>query len=357
LFISFLKRRPVPRATQKTSLPSVTVIITARNEAANLTAKLENMLSLDYPGDKLEIIVANDGSTDATENIVNNYRQQGVILITGPDHPGKTIMQNRAAAQAHGDILIFSDANSHYAPDAIRQLVRHFSDTSIGCVGGQLRYTRKDTAPAGAGEILYWRYENFLKRQENKSGSIIGVNGAIYAIPRHLYQDLPPTMMSDLVVPLRVWEQGYRTVYEPRAGCYEPVYENAQTSFLVKKRIVLRALTSVWEERRFLNVFRFKFYAIKLISHKLLRWLAPCFLLLLYSSNYLLSGSPEYFLLFIIQNAFYGIAAIGFLLNSIRFRLPLFYFPFYFCLVNLAALLSIFSFLSGKRIQTWDPQR
>lgn len=356
LVLSALVRRP-RRIVHDDHRPTVTIIVAAHNEAPRLAARLDNLLALDYPVERLQIIVASDGSTDGTAALVAGYGDRGVLLLDCPEHPGKTVMQNRAAALACGEVLVFTDANTRYAPEAVRLLVRHFADPAIGAVGGQLRYTRPGAGAAGHGELLYWRYENFLKRQEGETGSLIGVNGAIYAVRRSLYRQLDAHLMSDLAISLRIREFGCRTVFEPAAVATEQVYESTGTTFAVKRRIILRALTTIRSESRFLNPLRFKFYAVKLFSHKLLRWLVPVFLLTLLAGNLLLAGQPLYRITLAGQALFYTGGLLGLLMERQGLRSPLFFIPFYFCLVNGAALAALADFLRGRRIVTWQPRR
>ena len=179
--------------------PTVTFLITAYNEEKNIEKKLQNTLSLDYPRDKLEIMVASDGSTDRTDEIVKKFSYKGVVLHRVEGRVGKTETQNQAVEVAEGDIVIFSDATTTYKNDAIRKIVRNYNDTSIGAVSGRYEYVNPTGAPVGLGTILFWKYENFIKSRQTRIKTITGCCGCIYSVLRSAYEPLPRTIISDLV--------------------------------------------------------------------------------------------------------------------------------------------------------------
>ena len=197
--------------------PLISLIIAAHNEEAVLKEKLENSLSLDYPHERLEIIVASDGSTDATEDIVASFAERGVRLHRVRERGGKTQAQNEAVRLANGQFFVFSDANSMYDKQALKNLLRPFADARIGCVCGELRYANPAGDAAGKGEGAYWRYEQFLKGRESLLSSTLGANGSIYALRRELFEELESDIISDFIMPVRVWRRGFRVVYAPSA--------------------------------------------------------------------------------------------------------------------------------------------
>ncbi len=220
------------RAVRKgPELPRVTLIISAFNEAEVIRQKLENALALDYPQHGLEIVVISDASTDGTDEVVGEFAARGVRLARQPQRRGKTAGLNAVVPDAAGDIIVFSDANAMYAPDALRMLVQNFSDPSVGCVTGEARYVESTMSAADTGERAYWNYESRLKRLETAVGSMVGGDGAIYAIRRKLYVPMRADALSDFVNPLQIVKAGHRCVYEPRAISYERAADSFHKEF------------------------------------------------------------------------------------------------------------------------------
>ncbi len=338
--------------------PTVTLIISAYNEAAVIEQKLQNCLALDYPKPKLEIVVFSDASTDATDAIVQRYEAQGIILIRLPERRGKTAGQNLAVNYAQGEIIVFSDANAFYRPDAIRKIVRNFSDPSVGCVCGELIYVPEGENPIGEAENVYWGYEKFLKRQENRAASILGANGSIYAVRKNLYVPLADDIISDFIEPLTIIEQGYRVVYEPAALCFERTTSNFREEYQRKKRIINRSFYSLLHHSTFLNPFKYPMLSFQLFSHKILRWFIAFYLPVLFFVNLFLLSSIFFQITMVLQCLFYATALFGYIMERKQFHHFLFYAPFYYCLVNLASFQAIASFLiKRERIVTWNPIR
>ncbi|MGH3060093.1 MAG: glycosyltransferase, partial [Gaiellaceae bacterium] len=214
--------RPRPHRLDD-STPQVTMVIAAHNEAATIGAKLENLLSLDYPPERLEVVIASDGSDDDTDDIVRAYAGRGVRLLT-PGRVGKADALNAAVAASGGEILVFSDANSMYAPDALRALVRPFADPAVGGVAGDQRYLSSDGADAiASGEQHYWNLDRMLKQAESRAGNAISATGAIYAVRRSLFRPVAPAVTDDFYISTGVIAAGYRLVFAPDAVAYEPV--------------------------------------------------------------------------------------------------------------------------------------
>jgi cellulose synthase/poly-beta-1,6-N-acetylglucosamine synthase-like glycosyltransferase len=258
--------------------PTVTLVIAAHNEEKCLAAKIENSLALDYPRDRLEIVVASDGSTDRTAVIAQSFATRGVILREFP-RIGKTGMQNQISRTAKGDILVFSDANAVYRPNSIRKLVRNFADPTVACVSGQLVYEVQGQG-AGDGEGSYWNYEKFMKRHESELSSLIGVNGSIYAVRRADYIEIDGDLISDLVEPLALVRAGKRVVYEPEAISVEEASTSYSVEFRRKVRILTRSIKGLIHMRELLNPLRFGVFALQLLLHKLLRYVVPYLLVL-----------------------------------------------------------------------------
>lgn len=353
---SRLSRRPSKTAD---ITPNVSMIIAAHNEANSIGAKLDNLLALDYPRDRLEVIIASDGSTDGTEAIVRRYADRGIKLLALP-RQGKAPALNAAVAASRGEILVFSDANSLYAPDAIRALVRPFADPEVGGVAGNQRYLNKrSVSAAGEGEHSYWNFDRKLKQFQSEAGNAISATGAIYAIRRSLFQPVPAGVTDDFVTSTRVIAQGYRLVFAPEAVACEPVAGTSGAEFGRKVRVITRGLRAVLVMRELLNPFRYGFYAFQLFSHKVLRRLAVFPLLVLSLATPFLWGHGLFYQLALLaQLAFYGCAVLGLLLGKTRLgRLKVFSLPFFFCMVNLAAFLAVWNIVRGRRVDRWEPQR
>ncbi|MCB1625976.1 MAG: glycosyltransferase family 2 protein [Pseudomonadales bacterium] len=347
-------RRPV---AQSLATPSVTLIISAFNEAQVIREKLANSLELDYPPELLDILVVSDASDDGTDDMVSGYDSPRVKLLRMSSRGGKTVGLNAAARAATGEVLVFSDANAIYERATIRKLVRNFADPQVGGVVGESGYTRSDAA-VDREESRYWSYETAIKVLETDIGSVVGGDGAIYAVRRALYEDMRADALSDFVNPLQTVRRGYRFVYEREARCFEEGAENFSKEFGRKVRIVNRAWRAAMNLRELANPLRFGVFAWQFISHKLLRWLVGAMLIaLLLLSIVLAPRGLIYTLALIGQLAFYLLALAGFALRR-RGDLPtILNVPLYFCMVNYAALKGIYEAYAGKTYTTWTTVR
>src|SRR5262249_6474987 len=258
--ISLMFKRPVRRDD---ITPRVSVIIAAYNEERDIAAKLKNTLALDYPRDRMEIIVASDCSTDRTDEIVRSFSAQGVILYRQPERFGKTVAQNGAVEIASGEILVFSDATTMYEPDAIRKIVRDFADPEVGCVAGQLIYVDASSSAVGKGCRSYWGYEKFLKRCESEVGSLVGVSGCMYAVRRTSHARLANDMIDDFVIATEIHLQDLRTVYDPEAIALEDTNHRAKDEFRMRVRVIKQTMSALGRYREALNPFRHKMFAFQ----------------------------------------------------------------------------------------------
>jgi cellulose synthase/poly-beta-1,6-N-acetylglucosamine synthase-like glycosyltransferase len=353
-----LRRRPAPEPPS--GHPSVSLLVAAYNEERVIAEKIENALALDWPRDRLEIVIASDGSTDRTNQIVESYADRGVRLIAITPNQGKMNALNTCVPQCTGDIIVMSDANSIYAPDAIQWLVAGLNDPTVGAVCGELRYRNPDGSASGESEGLYWRYEKAIKRAESRFNSLIGANGSIYAIRKADYVPPPPDLMDDLTVPLLIaTRHGKRTIYEPRAITTEEPGDNFQKEYRRKVRIITRAFYSLMRTAR--EWLGRPALAFQVVSHKILRWFVPYFMLLFLAANgaYLLAAGPVTWAvaLLLAQIAFY-LAALAGHLRSRRARIgKLLAIITYFCVVNVASLQGIYNYFVGKRYVTWKTIR
>ena len=355
LTISRLRPRPIRRAEWT---PKVTVIITAYNEERDIAAKLENTLVLDYPSDKLEIIVASDCSTDGTDGIVRRYAERGVRLQRQEERLGKTAAQNAAVERARGEIILFSDATTIYSPDVLRLMLPSFADETVGCVAGRLIYVDPTQSGTGRGARSYWGYETFLKQHESSVCSLIGASGCLYAVRRSAYVPMYPEACSDFLIATKMVEQGLRAVFEPTAVCTEETNKRAGRELSMRVRIITQTFTDLWRHRGMMNPLRSGFYAVELFSHKVLRYLVPFLLLIiLVSSAVLAPRSIFYMLALIAQLCFYAAALVSWLLERVGVRFRLLALPQYFVLANLASVIAFYKFLRGERYARWETQR
>jgi cellulose synthase/poly-beta-1,6-N-acetylglucosamine synthase-like glycosyltransferase len=339
-------RRPVEKQPVE---PSVSLLIAAYNEAASIAAKLRNSLEVDYPANRLEIVVASDGSTDGTAEIASRVADgKRIRLVCYPGRRGKLAVLNDTVPCLQGEIVAFSDATSMLAPDALRRLVESFADPDVGAVSGAYRVECEgETSPAAA-EGFYWRYEAFLKEQEALLDSTVGAHGSLYAIRRALYP-FPDeaTVNDDFVIPIRVLQRGYRVVYERRAMAREPAGEMG--GFGRRVRLMTGNFQQVGELRRLVWPAR-PLPLLFFLCHKVGRLMVPFWLVALVTSNVMLLRQRLYRWLFSAQVLFYGLAALG---AVCRLRPRWLQVPYYFCMVNAAALAALLRRTRGSRDLAW----
>jgi len=264
---------------------------------------------------------------------------------------------------ARNEILVFSDANSLYAPGALRALVRPFADPQVGGVAGDQRYSKQSLASsATGGEHAYWSLDRMLKQWQSRAGSVTSATGAIYAIRRELFKPLPGGVCDDATISYEVIAQGGRMVFEPEAAAFEHVAPSANAEFRRKVRVCARGLRGLIEMRGLLNPFRYGFYSLQLFSHKLLRWLAVWPLTVAFVCSVALwPVGPIYRTLALTQSAFYGLAIATFFFRKRPFpssgMFKVLSIPFYFCLANIAFLVAQFRVVRGQRIDSWEVRR
>jgi cellulose synthase/poly-beta-1,6-N-acetylglucosamine synthase-like glycosyltransferase len=359
LLLSFFgRRREHSDSADEAELPCVSMLISAYNEKAVIAEKLQNALSLDYDQGRLEIIVISDCSDDGTDEIVRQVASQGIRLIRQQNRLGKSAGLNLGVQQATGEFLVFSDANSIYRPDALRNLIRHFSDPGVGYVVGNCAYRESAGQAASANsEGLYWRLETWLKQKESDFGSVVGGDGAIYAIRRELFTPLQATDINDFLNPLQIIVRGFRGVYDHTALCYEEAGNSFEKEFRRKVRIISRSLNAVRRAPRVLLPWTHPRHWLALISHKILRWFVPFYLFTALITSLLLWQIPIYRFAVFLQVGFYMLAAIGWTVESRRAAPRIVYLPYYFVLVNLASLLGIIRAWSGSLSPTWQTIR
>jgi len=355
-----LNKRPV--AYDDSYQPNVSILIAAYNEEKDIAETLENKIAQEYPRDRLEVLVVSDESDDDTDNIVKRYARTSDItirLFRQTARQGKTAGLNLIAPEAKGEIIIFSDANSQWAPDSVAKLVRNFADPEVGYVTGKMVYTHDDGSLMGDGCSSYMKYENWLREQETAAGSIVGVDGGIDAMRRNLYEPLSPDQLPDFVQPLKVVEKGWRAIYEPDALLKEKALKDSESEFAMRVRVSLRAIWALYDMRQLLNPFSHGLYAFQLLSHKVLRYYAfvPLALLALVSTV-LSNDGGWYTLAFWAQLGIYGVAFAGHRKEGKGEELSsLFAIPYYFAVLNFACYKAAVAFWRGQKKVTWNPRK
>ena len=348
VLVMISKKTPIQK---KEIEPSISIIIPAHNEEKVIAEKLENVLALNYPKDKMEIVLVLDGCADRTKEIADGFGDPRLKIIEQNPRKGKMAALNSAVPRAKGDIIMFSDANSIYEKNAVKKLVRNFVDEKIGCVCGELKY--RNESLIGEGEDLYWKYEKFIKIKESQLRSLLVVNGSIYAIRKRLFEPVEETLADDFVVPMVIAKKGYKLIYEPEAITLEKTAAGTKEGINQKARIIAQGLKASFYIGRVivssgsLRLFQFLF-------HKFIRWLVPIFLIIIFISNMFLLNSPFYKIIFLGQGLFYIFAIIGYLLEKNNIKIAIFKIPLYFCIVNIASAIGIIKFLTGGIKATWE---
>jgi cellulose synthase/poly-beta-1,6-N-acetylglucosamine synthase-like glycosyltransferase len=351
-------RRKVRKETAES--PSVSVIVAAYDEADGIQDRIRNLLESNYPKDRLEIVIASDGSTDRTVELASSFDARSVRVLDLPRR-GKAAALVAGAAQARGDILVFTDANTVFDRDALRALVSNFADPDVGGVAGHTTYLVGDaTESAGRGEGLYWRYDTWLKRLETMTGSVVSAHGGMHAMRRELFRGVEdPAVTDDFAISTSVVAQGKRLVFEPGALGFEQPMASTGSEFSRRVRLMTRGLRGILLRRELLNPFRSGFYAVAFASRKVLRRVLPLtFPLLLVASLALAREGTVYALFAAGQVTVLAAAALGWALRRTPAgRSPILYAPFFFSMANLASVAALWNVARGRRVERWTPQR
>jgi cellulose synthase/poly-beta-1,6-N-acetylglucosamine synthase-like glycosyltransferase len=359
LVLRWLSRVRPPRTVRRAEIePRVAFFVSCYNEEAVLEKKIQNCLAIDYPPDRIEFIFISDGSNDRTDEIVRAWTNRGIRLIRQEGRLGKTSGLNLGIAATDAEIAIFSDANAMYDTRAVRMLVRNFHDPEVGYVVGAALYTDGKDNAAAASENAYWEYELALKEMESNLHSVVGGDGAIYAIRRALYEPLAREDINDFVNPLQIIAKGYRGVFDREATCFEETAGDFDKEGRRKERIVNRSFRGLMKVKEVMNPFQVGFYAFEIISHKLLRWLVPFFLTLFTVGSILLSlaGISLFDYIVVLGLLFLWLALGGYLWPGAHPPAPL-YYPYYFLLVNLMSARGVIAALRGNIQVTWNTHR
>lgn len=338
--------------------PDISIVVAAYNEADSIRARIENLLSLDYPNDRVQIIVASDGSSDGTVPIASEFANRGVTVLDLP-RAGKIPAVNTAMSHVTGEIVVMTDANSDFEPQTLRELVAPFSDSNVGGVAGNQVYQKNRKSEDADGERAYWNLDRLLKRSLSNTWSVISATGAVYAIRRELVQTIPSAVTDDFFISTGVIDSGKRLVFAPNAIAIEPPAEKTNAEFARKVRVMTRGFRGLWERKALFNPVRTGFYAVDLFTYKLLKRLiaVPLFLILV-STGVLARESNLFLCLFAVQCVGWSVAVAGWLFaNSAPGRWRPVAMLTYFAMVNLASLRALLNSVRGQRIDRWEPQR
>ncbi len=353
--MGMLRPKPVRKRAFE---PAVTILIPAYNEADCIEATVSNKLGLDYPRDRLQVLVISDGSDDGTDEIVRKFSAEGVELLRREGREGKAAALNAAVKLARGDVIVFSDANSLFDNGAIREIVANFADQTVGYVTGSLSFATSDqTGATEEGGGIYLKYENALRSAETRIGSIIGVNGGVDAIRRELYTDIPKQLITDFVLPLTVIANGRRVVFEPGALAIEVPNSEISSEFRMRVRVALRALQGLSYMRRLMNPIAHPLTSFCLFSHKVVRYMGFLFMAAALIANFVLAiQSSIYVNILLLHLGCYAIAASGLCLN-LPGPLGRVSRPSGYLLMSYAAFgVATFRFFRGDTMATWRPR-
>lgn len=351
--------KPTITHSRKEAFPSVTLVISCYNEVAVIREKLKNSLELDYPKDLLKVVVVSDGSDDGTDELVREFSGDGVTLIRQEGRLGKTMGLNLAMAEVESEITVFSDANAIYASDAIAKLVRNFADPEVGYVVGAALYTDSDQGASAQNENLYWRYELAIKAMESRLHSVVGGDGAIYAIRSELWEPLQRQDINDFVNPLQIVSKGYRGIFDSEARCFEETAGDFDREVARKERIVNRSIRGLFRVRSVMNPLRTGVFSLMVVSHKLLRWIIPLFFAAsVIGSAILAIGGFHFFqLVSMASAAILSLAFAGHCTQEKQHLAVWISVPYYFVMVNLYAVRGVFRALRGETQVTWNSAR
>jgi cellulose synthase/poly-beta-1,6-N-acetylglucosamine synthase-like glycosyltransferase len=332
-------------------LPRVAVLMSAYNEEAVIEAKAKNLLDLDYPQERLEIFIGLDAPTDATARLLEPVQSDHFHVIHYSDRQGKLKVLSALAQRTTAEVLVITDADANLERKCIRHLARHFVDPRVGAVSGEaIRLVGKNVDPGA--EALYWKYESALRFLENRINCSIGSVGCVLAVRNSLFRQSKPSIVEDLQIPLDIRFSGYRVVYDPEAIATEGIAPNFSAQFVRRVRVGAGNFQTLFTNFKCLNP-KHRLLAFSFFSHRVLRWLAPFFLIIAFLCSVLMVGRLGFAALLVAQIAFYSAALLGYWLKARGKRAGLLTVPFHFCLMNLALFLGLFKYLRGSQSLTW----
>ena len=345
--------------------PQVCLFVTAFNEKDYIEQKVANSFSLDYPKGKIQYIWVTDGSDDGTPGLLKEYPE--LEVFHEPERKGKMNAMNRGMQFVKAPIVIFSDTNTVLGVNSIREIVKEFSKPEVGCVAGEKRIIERHAeSAAGAGEGLYWKLESWIKKMDSDLNSAVGAVGELFAIRTELFEKVETdTLLDDFIISLKIAQKGYKIAYSPEAYAQETASLNVNEELKRKVRIAAGGVQTIFRLKGLLNFFKYGLLTWQYISHKVLRWtITPLSLFLLYFVNLLIvykyrSWAPDNFftIFFYVQNFCYYVALAGWYFENRKIRSKLFFAPYYFVMINYAAILGIFRYFKGKQSVNWEKSK
>lgn len=356
----FFKRKQNLKNTQRTPLPSCSILIAAYNEEAFIKQKILNTLSINYPADRLKIFVVADGSTDQTTKIIEDFPQ--VILLYTASRMGKVHAINRAMQFIDSEIVVFTDANTFLNKDAVINICKNYCDANVGGVAGEKRiFINAEADASTAGENMYWKYESKLKQWDSELNTSIGAAGELFSIRRDLYQPVPEnTILDDFIISMRIAIQGFKVVYEPKAYAIETSSLSINEELKRKIRIAAGGIQSIVALKELLSPFKQPLLTFQYISHRVLRWsITPFLLIIVLILNILIvfslkSSNLVYQQILISQTTFYLLAFLGFILEKKKLKFKLAFIPYYFCVMNYSVVTGILKYLKKEQSSVWE---
>lgn len=339
----------------KTEAPKVTILVTAYNEEQQIRERIDNLLMQDYPTDHVEILVASDGSTDGTDDIVRRYTDPRVRLYRPAKQLGKTETQNLAVSNASGDIILFTDAATTFDRQFLGNIVKAFADPAVGGADGHLRFIAEDGNTLSQSQGYYWNYELRLREAESQLGILAVASGACLAVRKNLLRRMDPTIGEDCIVPLDIVAQGYRMVHVSDAMAYDRMDNAPDREFRTRVRMTLRNWQGTWSRPELLNPFRYRGIAFALWSHKVLRWLSPFFLIGLMISAHAwayVSPLPGVGMAFAVDGLLL-LALLGWATEGLKVRIPLAGTAYSFFLANAGFFVGVIRAMSGHAIRVY----
>jgi poly-beta-1,6-N-acetyl-D-glucosamine synthase len=359
LLLTGFKRKGSEHINIRATLPPITLIIAAYNEATWIDQKIQNCLSLDYPKDKLKTVFVTDGSTDKSNLIISAYKN--IEVLHEKERRGKTSAVNRAMQQVQTPIVIFSDANTFLNTDSIKQIVKHYGDENVGAVAGEKKVEHAyNGSSIGLGEGLYWKYESLLKQLDYNFNTVVGAAGELFSMRTELFTPLDEdTIVDDFILSMRVSISGYKVAYEPNAFATEAPSLDLKEERKRRVRIAAGDFQSLFKLKRLLNIFLYPALSFQYISRRVFRWvLCPVCMVLLFICNAVIfhqtSAFNFYVFMFMLQSVFYLAALFGWLFYKLKLTINPLFIPFYFVFMNALLVEGFYKYITGKQTVLWD---
>ena len=338
--------------------PAMTVLVTAYNEEKSIEKRLNNLLCQDYEKGLLDILVASDGSTDRTNQILESCAKNDTrVRLYAAKRQGKSATQNSAIPLARGDIVVLTDADTVFEKDTLKRMARNFADSRVGCVSGRL-ILKDSIGSVAESQGLYWKFEMALRTMESQIGAMHSASGSIMAFRKDLFRPFDSRFGDDCIIPLDIIMQGYRVVHDDSTIAYDTFPSSVRGELKTRTRMTLRNITCTLNKYQLLNPFKYPLVSIAIVSHKLLRWLTPFFMLVAFFTNIFLRGENAFFYLAAsVQVLFYVLGLIGFLAELLKFRIPVASQIFSFLLANVGFLLGVLKAVCGKDVTSYKNHR